>query len=79
MEERLQAAEASAAALKSVADKGKGNQYPFQQAPSPVVQAVAATENSNAVLEGKLAAAVPVVGFWGKLSFMLAPFSLTWR
>ena len=82
MEERLRAAEAAAAAAsKSCADKGKdgGNQYPGQQTHSPIVQAVAATENSNAVLEGKVAAAVPVVGFWGKLSFMLAPFSLTWR
>ena len=82
LEERLRAAEAAAAAAsKSSGDKGKdgGNQYPGQQTHSPIVQAVAATENSNAVLEGKLAAAVPVVGFWGKLSFMLAPFSLTWR
>jgi hypothetical protein len=81
MEERLQAAEAAAAASKSSGDKGKdgGNQYPGQQTHSPIVQAVAATENSNAMLEGKVAAAVPVVGFWGKLSFMLAPFSLTWR
>ena len=82
LEERLRAAEATAAAAsKSCADKGKdgGNQYPGQQTHSPIVQAVAATENSNAVLEGKVAAAVPVVGFWGKLSFMLAPFSLTWR
>jgi len=81
MEERLRAAEASAAAAsKLAADKDAGgNQYPGQQTHSPIVQAVAATENSNAVLEGKLAAAVPVVGFWGKLSFMLAPFSLTWR
>lgn len=81
MEERLRTAEAAAAAAsKASADKGKGgNQYPGQQTHSPIVQAVAATENSNAVLEGKVAAAVPVVGFWGKLSFMLAPFSLTWR
>ena len=82
MEERLRAAEASAAnsaSSKSAADKGAGNQYPGQQTHSPIVQAVAATENSNAMLEGKVAAAVPVVGFWGKLSFMLAPFSLTWR
>ena len=80
MEERLRAAEAVAAAASS-AGKGKdgGSQYPGQQTHSPIVQAVAATENSNAVLEGKVAAAVPVVGFWGKLSFMLAPFSLTWR
>jgi hypothetical protein len=80
MEERLRAAEAAAAASKPSGDNGKGgNQYPGQQTHSPIVQAVAATENSNAVLEGKVAAAVPVVGFWGKLSFMLAPFSLTWR
>ena len=82
MEERLREAEAAAAAAsKSSTGKGKdsGNQYPGQQTHSPIVQAVAATENSNAVLEGKVAAAVPVVGFWGKLSFMLAPFSLTWR
>ena len=82
LEERLRAAEAAAAAAsKQSGDKGKdgGNQYPGQQTHSPIVQAVAATENSNAVLEGKVAAAVPVVGFWGKLSFMLAPFSLTWR
>ena len=82
MEERLRAAEAAAAAAsKPSPDKGKdgGSQYPGQQTHSPIVQAVAATENSNAVLEGKVAAAVPVVGFWGKLSFMLAPFSLTWR
>ena len=82
LEERLRAAEAAAAAAsKPSGDKGKdgGNQYPGQQTHSPIVQAVAATENSNAVLEGKVAAAVPVVGFWGKLSFMLAPFSLTWR
>jgi hypothetical protein len=82
MEERLREAEAAAAAAtKSSAGRGKdgGNQYPGQQTHSPIVQAVAATENSNAVLEGKVAAAVPVVGFWGKLSFMLAPFSLTWR
>lgn len=46
---------------------------------APIVQAVAATENSNAVLEGKLAAAIPIVGLWGKLAVMLAPFSLTWR
>lgn len=83
LEERLRAAEASAASASKLAgDKGKdtgGNQYPGQQTHSPIVQAVAATENSNAVLEGKLAAAVPVVGFWGKLSLMLAPFSLTWK
>ena len=80
LEERLRAAEAAAASSKPSADNGKGgNQYPGQQTHSPIVQAVAATENSNAVLEGKVAAAVPVVGFWGKLSFMLAPFSLTWR
>ena len=85
MEERLRTAETAAAASKSAAAaaaKGSelgGNQYPGQQTHSPIVQAVAATENSNAVLEGKLAAAVPVVGFWGRLSFMLAPFSLTWR
>ena len=81
MEERLRTAEAAAAAAsKASTDKGMGgNHYPGQQTHSPIVQAVAATENSNAVLEGKLAAAVPVVGFWGKLSLMLAPFSLTWR
>ncbi|KAF8150166.1 P-loop containing nucleoside triphosphate hydrolase protein [Crassisporium funariophilum] len=89
VEERLRAAEASAAAATSSFANAKaagagsktptGNEYPGQQTHSPIVQAVAATENSNAVLEGKLAAAVPVVGFWGKLSIMLAPFSLTWR
>ncbi|KAF8805394.1 hypothetical protein BYT27DRAFT_7193157 [Phlegmacium glaucopus] len=79
MEERMRAAEAASTSLTDK-DKDKGgDQYPGQQTHSPIVQAVAATENSNAVLEGKLAAAVPVVGFWGKLSFMLAPFSLTWR
>lgn len=76
MEERLREAEAASSKCKG---KDGGNQYPGQQTHSPIVQAVAATENSNAVLEGKIAAAVPVVGFWGKLSFMLAPFSLTWR
>jgi len=53
-----------------------GNEHEMQ---TPTVQAVAATENSNAILEGKLAAAIPVVGFWGRISVMLAPFSLTWR
>jgi len=93
LEERLKATEASAARSAAAAaaaasarareagGKGAagGNQYPGQQTHSPIVQAVAATENSNAILEGKLAAAVPVVGFWGRLAVMLAPFSLTWR
>ncbi|KAF9476216.1 hypothetical protein BDN70DRAFT_186278 [Pholiota conissans] len=82
MEERLGVAEKVNAAPKlgsqSKTTSGMG-EYPGQQTHSPVVQAVAATENSNAVLEGKLAAAVPVVGFWGKLAVMLAPFSLTWK
>jgi len=83
MEERLRVAEkiAIASRLHAQAANGPadGGECPAQQTHSPVVQAVAATENSNAVLEGKLAAAVPVVGFWGKLSVMLAPFSLTWK
>ncbi|KDR68534.1 hypothetical protein GALMADRAFT_1034423 [Galerina marginata CBS 339.88] len=88
MEERLRIAQASAGAARPLASQvdsgggGKipgGNEYPGQQTHSPIVQAVAATENSNAVLEGKIAAAIPIVGFWGRLAVMLAPFSLTWR
>ncbi|KAG6918471.1 hypothetical protein DXG01_014098 [Tephrocybe rancida] len=33
----------------------------------------------NAVLEAKLGGAFPVFGFWGKLSLMLSPFSLSWK
>ena len=87
IEERLRIAETSSSAIKplealTTPDGSKtlgGVETPGLQTHSPVVQAVAATENSNAVLEGKLAAAVPIVGFWGKLAVMLAPFSLTWR
>ncbi|CAA7269495.1 unnamed protein product [Cyclocybe aegerita] len=92
VEERLRITEASTAAAShlsgsfqasampgTVTKPAGGNEYPGQQTHSPIVQAVAATENSNAVLEGKLAAAVPVVGFWGRLAVMLAPFSLTWK
>ncbi|KJA19828.1 hypothetical protein HYPSUDRAFT_43940 [Hypholoma sublateritium FD-334 SS-4] len=83
MEERLRISEKIAISSRLNAQASNvptnGAEYPPQQTHSPVVQAVAATENSNAVLEGKLAAAVPVVGFWGKLSVMLAPFSLTWK
>ena len=83
MEERLRISEKIAISSRLHAQASNappnGGKYPPQQTHSPVVQAVAATENSNAVLEGKLAAAVPVVGFWGKLSVMLAPFSLTWK
>ena len=94
LEERLKAAEgsaarsaaaaaatAAAAGAQAAGAKGAagGCQYSGQQTHSPIVQAVAATENSNAVLEGKLAAAVPVVGFWGRLAIVMAPFSLTWR
>ena len=80
VEERLRRADATA--FKRHADENRavgGDEHQGQQTHSPAVQAVAATENSNAVLEGKLAAAIPVVGFWGKLAVMLAPFSLTWR
>lgn len=83
MEERLRISEKIAISSRLHAQASNvptsGADYPPQQTHSPVVQAVAATENSNAVLEGKLAAAVPVVGFWGRLSVMLAPFSLTWK
>lgn len=95
MEERLRQAQAETAAAVSARklmskcdgdflEGGHGGTRPEcptggQQTHSPIVQAVAATENSNAVLEGKLAAAIPIVGFWGKLALMLAPFSLTWR
>lgn len=83
MEERLKLAErfAVSSRLKSQGSKdgADGSECPQPQTHSPVVQAVAATENSNAVLEGKIAAAIPVVGFWGRLSVMLAPFSLTWK
>lgn len=83
MEERLGLAEKAAAASKLASQANKNysssGEYPGQQTHSPVVQAVAATENSNAVMEGKLAAAIPFVGFWGKLAVMLAPFSLTWK
>ncbi|KAH9481107.1 hypothetical protein JR316_0005627 [Psilocybe cubensis] len=88
LEERLKVAEASAAAhcSRNFMAPGSGEEKNFGhrndhagQTHSPIVQAVAATENSNAVLEGKLAAAIPIVGFWGRLAVMLAPFSLTWR
>lgn len=81
VEERLRRAEATS--FKEHHAEGNravgGDEHKGQQTHSPAVQAVAATENSNAILEGKLAAAIPVVGFWGKLAVMLAPFSLTWR
>ncbi|PPQ66715.1 hypothetical protein CVT24_008816 [Panaeolus cyanescens] len=78
LEERVMKAEQAARESKEQsAPKSFG--VPSSSGNSPVVQAVAATENTNAVLEGKLAAAIPVIGFWGKLAVMLAPFSLTWR
>lgn len=95
MEERLRLAEAAAKMFKNSnlptgfapnkraapdAPKDDDRHTPAENSSyAPIVQAVAATENSNAVLEGKLAAAIPVVGLWGKLAVMLAPFSLTWR
>ncbi|PPQ77619.1 hypothetical protein CVT25_011230 [Psilocybe cyanescens] len=88
MEERLKFAEASAAATSTrnftapgdSEEKNHGHRNDHTgQANSPIIQAVAATENSNAVWEGKLAAAIPLVGFWGRLAVMLAPFSLTWK
>ncbi len=45
---------------------------------SPPIVAAAETE-SNAILEGKIAAAFPIFGFWGRLAVMLAPFSLSWK
>ncbi|KAF5347284.1 hypothetical protein D9756_009999 [Leucocoprinus leucothites] len=45
---------------------------------TPPVVAAAETE-SNAILEGKIAAAFPVFGFWGRVAVMLAPFSLSWK
>jgi len=81
LEERLRKAETTSFKQRQAeANRAVGgDEHQGQQAHSPAVQAVAATENSNAILEGKLAAAIPVVGFWGKLAVMLAPFSLTWR
>ncbi|KAF8910435.1 P-loop containing nucleoside triphosphate hydrolase protein [Gymnopilus junonius] len=66
MEDRLRLAEASSNAVKQLESLSHpdgisktlgGSETPGLQTHSPVVQAVAATENSNAVLEGKLAAA----------------------
>ncbi|KXN90230.1 hypothetical protein AN958_04770 [Leucoagaricus sp. SymC.cos] len=50
---------------------------PYSSSAPPV--AAAAETESNAVLEGKIAAAFPVFGFWGRLAVMLAPFSLSWK
>ncbi|KIM40745.1 hypothetical protein M413DRAFT_167210 [Hebeloma cylindrosporum] len=81
VEERLRRAEAATSKQRQAEGNRAvgGDEHQGQQTHSPAVQATAVTENSNAILEGKLAAAIPVVGFWGKLAVMLAPFSLTWR
>ncbi|KAF9037614.1 P-loop containing nucleoside triphosphate hydrolase protein [Panaeolus papilionaceus] len=80
LEERVKKAEQAARESASRTQTPKEFGLPASSAGnSPIVQAVAATENTNAVLEGKMAAAIPVIGFWGKLAVMLAPFSLTWR
>lgn len=50
---------------------------PVPSIKTPVV--AAAETESNAILEGKIAAAFPVFGFWGRLAVMLAPFSLSWK
>ncbi|KAF9446181.1 hypothetical protein P691DRAFT_804502 [Macrolepiota fuliginosa MF-IS2] len=49
----------------------------FSSFAQPVV--AAAETESNAILEGKIAAAFPILGFWGRLAVMLAPFSLSWK
>lgn len=49
----------------------------FPAVSSPMV--AAAETESNAILEGKIAAAFPIFGFWGRLAVMLAPFSLSWK
>jgi hypothetical protein len=54
-----------------------GSLQGFPAAAQPVV--AAAETESNAVLEGKIAAAFPVLGFWGRFAVMLAPFSLSWK
>jgi hypothetical protein len=33
----------------------------------------------SAVFEAKIASALPVVGFWGRLAVILSPFSFTWK
>jgi len=33
----------------------------------------------NAVFEARIASALPVVGFWGRLAVILSPFSFTWK
>lgn len=52
-------------------------QSSFSSATQPIV--AAAETESNAILEGKIAAAFPIFGFWGRLAVMLAPFSLSWK
>ncbi|KAJ3570926.1 hypothetical protein NP233_g4084 [Leucocoprinus birnbaumii] len=46
-------------------------------AAQPVI--AAAETESNAIFEGKIAAAFPMLGFWGRVAVMLAPFSLSWK
>jgi hypothetical protein len=53
---------------------------PIQPYPAITQPVVAAAETeSNAIFEGKIAAAFPLLGFWGRVAVMLAPFSLSWK
>lgn len=64
-------------ALARLEAKMRSSTGPVPSIKTPVV--AAAETESNAILEGKIAAAFPVFGFWGRLAVMLAPFSLSWK
>lgn len=77
LEYRMKEMEIAARATKVAGEIREAAGSPFPDEGRKRMEAVITAD--NAVFEAKVASALPVVGFWGRLAVILSPFSFTWK
>jgi hypothetical protein len=77
LECRIKDMEITARATKAARDIRETFGISLSDEPQKRMEAVITADNT--VFEAKVASALPVVGFWGRLAVILSPFSFTWK
>lgn len=77
LEYRMREMEVAARARRMAEEVQEVTSVPLSEEGRKRMEAVITAD--NAVFEAKVASALPVVGFWGRLAVILSPFSFTWK
>jgi hypothetical protein len=77
LECRIKEMEIAARATRAAQEIRKAVDLPLGDDGRKRLEAVITAD--SAVFEAKVASALPVIGFWGRLAVILSPFSFTWK